>query len=126
MDLRTQNRQNAVDSEYTETRERALLRLVFDMTVKNLSSFILDNELIEIIMKSHGEKKLTLFYNAMAACGLNTINSWKCLLSYTQSMVTCAVCRIPVLWRKPDLNQRAKVDRFGHFFSFFYFIDRTE
>lgn len=112
-----------MDLQYTETRERALLQLVFDMTMKNVSSFILDNELIEIILKSHGEKKLMLFYNAMAACGLNTINSWKCLLSYTQSMVICAVCRGPVLWQKPDLNQRAKVDRFG---NIFYFIDRNQ
>ncbi|VVC37015.1 Dynein regulatory complex protein 1, C-terminal [Cinara cedri] len=111
VDLRVQNQRNAMDLQYTETRERALLQLVFDMTMKNVSSFILDNELIEIIIKTHGEKSLTLFYNTMAACGLNTTDSWKCLLSYVQSMVTCADCRGPVMWHKPDFDHRAKADR---------------
>lgn len=119
VDLRVQNQRDAVDSQYTETRERALLQLVFDMTMKNVSSFILDNELIEIIIKAHGEKSLTLFYNTMAACGLNTIDSWKCLLSYAQSMVTCADCRGPVLWHKPDFDHCAQVDRFENIFSFY-------
>lgn len=105
-----------MDLKYTETRERALLQLIFDMTMKNVSSFILDNELIELIIKLHGEKNFTLFYNAMAACGLNTMDSWKYLLSYTKSMVTCTVCRVPILWYKHDLNQRSKVYRFGHIF----------
>ncbi|XP_025194962.1 dynein regulatory complex protein 1 [Melanaphis sacchari] len=108
VDLRVQNDRRSVDS-YTETRERALLQLVFDMTMRN-SSFILDNELIEII-KSHPKKNLILLYNAMAAYGLNNIDSWRCLLLYTQSMATCAICRGPVIWHKTDsINQSANTD----------------
>lgn len=111
-DLCIQNDQNVVNP-YAKTRERALLQLVFDKTIKNASS-ILDNELIEII-KSHQNGDLTLLYNVMAAYGLNSTDSWKCLLSYTQSMVTCTICRGPVLWYKNDLNQPAKIDRFGYY-----------
>lgn len=108
--MRVEKEQNAVDS-YSDTKERALLQLVFDSTVKN-SRFILDSELIEII-KSHPKQNLTLLYNAMSAYGLNNIEAWKCLLSYIQSMANCAVCRGPVVWYKSDLNQLTKVDRFG-------------
>lgn len=110
--LRVQNDKKSVDS-YTEARERALLQLIFDMTIKNCS-FILDDELIEII-KSHPKNNLILLYNAMAAYGLNNIDSWQCLLSYTQSMVTCAICDGPVMWHKTDISQPANIDRFGMF-----------
>lgn len=110
IDLQVQIDQTNLDS-YTKTRERALLQLVFDMTVKN-ASFILDRELIEII-KLHKKEKLTLLYNAMAACGLHSIDSWKCILSYTQTMATCAVCTRPVLWHKNDIP--VNVDRFGYY-----------
>jgi len=110
VDLQIRNEKKTVDS-YTETRERALLQLVFDMTMKN-SSFILDNELIEII-KSHPKNNLILLYNAMAAYGLNNIDSWRCLLSYTQSMATCAICHGLVMWHKTDnINQPENIDRF--------------
>jgi len=112
VDLRLRNDKKSVDS-YTETRERALLQLVFDMTIKN-SSFILDSELIEII-KSHPKNNLILLYNAMAAYGLNNIDSWRCLLSYAQTMVTCAICCGPIMWHKTDnINQSTNIDRFGH------------
>eukprot|EP00102_Acyrthosiphon_pisum_P014853 XP_008185138.1 PREDICTED: dynein regulatory complex protein 1 isoform X2 [Acyrthosiphon pisum] len=107
MDLRVQNDKKSVDS-YTDTRERALLQLIFDMTMKN-NSFILDNELIEII-KSHPKNNLILLYNAMAAYGLNNIDSWRCLLSYAQSMATCAICEGPVMWHRTDINQPANID----------------
>jgi len=110
--LPIQNDEKSVDS-YTEARERALLQLIFDMTMKN-NSFILDNELIEII-KSHPKNNLILFYNAMAAYGLNNINSWRYLLSYTQSMVTCAICDGPIMWHKTNINQPANIDRFEIF-----------
>jgi len=110
--LPIQNDKKSIDS-YTETRERALLQLIFDMTMKN-NSFILDNELIEII-NSHPKNNLILFYNTMAAYGLNNIDSWRCLLSYTQSMVTCANCDGPVMWYKTDINQPANTDRFEIF-----------
>lgn len=112
--MRIQNNQIRVHNDsYTEARERALLQLIFDKTMKN-ASFILDNELIDIIV-SHPKKNLTLLYNAMAAYGLNSLDSWKCLLSYTQSMVTCGICHGPVMWYKSDLDQPTKLDRFGHF-----------
>ncbi|XP_060852929.1 dynein regulatory complex protein 1 isoform X2 [Rhopalosiphum padi] len=108
VDLRLRNDKKSVDS-YTETRERALLQLVFDMTIKN-SSFILDSELIEII-KSHPKNNLILLYNAMAAYGLNNIDSWRCLLSYAQTMVTCAICCGPIVWHKTDnINQSTNID----------------
>ncbi|XP_026806274.1 dynein regulatory complex protein 1 [Rhopalosiphum maidis] len=108
VDLRLRNDKKSVDS-YTETRERALLQLVFDMTIKN-SSFILDSELIEII-KSHPKNNLILLYNAMAAYGLNNIDSWRCLLSYAQTMVTCAICCGPIVWHKTDnINHSANID----------------
>lgn len=107
--IRFQNNHITIDP-YTEAREQDLLRLVLDKTIKNVS-FVLDNELIEII-KSHPKKHLTLLYNAMAAYGLHNIDSWKFLLSYTQSMVTCTICRGPVLWHKNELNQPEKVERF--------------
>lgn len=110
VDLGVQNDKKSVDS-YTETRERALLQLIFDMTMKN-NSFILDNELIEII-KSHPKNNLILLYNAMAAYGLNNIDSWRCLLSHAQSMVSCAICDGPVMWHRTDISQPANIDRFG-------------
>lgn len=112
IDTRVQNNQIHNDL-YTKTRERALLQLIFDKTMKN-ASFILDNDLIDIIV-SHPKKNLTLVYNVMAACGLNSLDSWKYLLSCTQSMVTCGVCHGPVMWYKSDLDQPTKIDRFGHF-----------
>jgi len=76
------------------------------------NSFILDNELVEII-KSHPKNNLILLYNAMAAYGLDNIDSWRCLLSYAQSMVKCAICEGPVMWHRTDKNQPANIDRFG-------------
>uniref|UniRef100_A0A2S2Q9G5 Coiled-coil domain-containing protein n=1 Tax=Sipha flava TaxID=143950 RepID=A0A2S2Q9G5_9HEMI len=105
--LRVENDQDAVDS-YAEARKRIMMRLIFDATIRN-ASFIIDNELIDIV-KSHPKKNLILLYNAMAAYGLNTMDSWRCLLSYAQSMVKCQVCRTPVLWRKSGVDRQEKVD----------------
>lgn len=111
--MQVQNDPNAVNS-YTESREQALLQLIFDKNMKN-ASFILDNNLIEII-KSHPKQNLILMYNTMAAYGLNSIDSWKFLLSCTQSLVTCGLCQGPVLWHKSDINQSEKMFRFVYYY----------
>lgn len=116
-----QSASTAADS-YAEARERSLLRLVFDATAKN-ASFVLDDALLETA-KTHPKRDLALLYNAMAACGLNSTESWRLLLSGARSTATCVVCRGPVLqWRENDrvdgsAGGRETEDRFGYYATF--------
>ncbi|XP_050424909.1 dynein regulatory complex protein 1 [Adelges cooleyi] len=81
---------------YGRRRERALLKLILEMTLKNCT-FLLDDQLMEII-DSSTEKTLSLLYNIMAVCGLNNMYAWNLMISRVKSSVICEVCRGPVAW----------------------------
>ncbi|XP_050527925.1 dynein regulatory complex protein 1-like [Daktulosphaira vitifoliae] len=86
----------AVQNKYIIERDKALMRLILDLTVKE-SHLTVDENLIEII-RPYRMKNLPIVYNVIKTLGLSSADSWDLFKSNFRPFVQCAVCDTQVNW----------------------------